>query len=137
MGKILNILTSDPPPVLLGQFSHWALLKKNQPGTAQSVRSAVLLLGGSGRRSDNAWSPGQHGTSIDEVRVLTGQLLESTDSLGGVVVATAVTTQQPQERALELTVEHCVDDWVEGTRRVAEPQEHLAAYTPLTDQLSH
>jgi len=40
MGKISNILTSDPP-VLLGQFSHWALLKSTRNRAVSSISSAT------------------------------------------------------------------------------------------------
>jgi len=61
---------------------------------------------------------------VDEVGVLTSQLLQSADSLKGGVFA-AATTQQTHKRPLELTIEHRVDDRVESAGQVSEPQEHL------------
>jgi len=74
---------------------------------------------------DTAWSPSEHGAAVDEVRVLTGQLLQSTDTLKRGVVATAATAQQAQKRPLELAIEHRVYDWVESAGHVSEPQKHL------------
>jgi len=49
-------------------------------------------------------------SAVDEVGVLAGQLLQSADPLGRVVVAAATTSQQSHERALELAIEHRVDE---------------------------
>lgn len=91
---------------------------------ALTIPAPVLLLCDSVWRH-TTWSPSQHGAAVDEVRVLTRQLLKSTDTLERVIVTAAATAQQSQKRALELAVEHRVDDWVERTGGVSEPQKHL------------
>ena len=90
--------------VLPAQYCPCGLTNSPEP---RAVRAAMLREVG---RRDAAWSPGEHDAAVEKIRVLTCQLLQPTDSLRRVVVATATTAQQPQKRVLEFAVEHRVDE---------------------------
>ena len=91
--------------------------------TAEGSRTLMFHEDG---RCHSTWSPSEHGAAVDEVRVLSSQLLKTTYSLWCAIVTAETTAQQSQKRVLELAIEHRVDDRVEGTGHVAQPQEHLA-----------